>query len=596
MAVRRIEYTVGAEGIIPSVRQFGGVQSEHRATELVFNIEEVLWSKLKGLIAENEENAELRYRFDRYNGEGGVSRSESKILTESVNYQLDEWITRYGGTIKVVLVISLLKNDETEMELYSFPAVLQLKSLPVGTEKSGESYESMTTLTEAAKSAAESAKKYAEDVTDSMITNTEVNESGELIITYADGNQINVGRVKGDTGEKGDIGSQGPQGEKGDKGDIGEKGDRGEKGEKGDKGDKGEDGDITRLSGNTSYSNSVKATKSGTVIIADDVSPLEHSLNVRLTSDTITDFSGVSVTRKGINLFNPVENFEASNKVYVSLEDDVFTMSAPSAQVFINNAKTVVTPAGKYTITLFPLEDYSDFNAFIYFYNKDGGKTSISTGTIGVAFGTYSYTFTAYEDFILSIGGAYGHLYNGERKFRVMLEEGTVDNPKYSAFVEPQTVAANKYGTVKGLTSASPMTLYSDNADVIIHCEYNKDINSLLQKKFEFWQPNTEYKVGDVVIGSLHMGYYLVTNILVCKVAHLSGSEMMDTVTASDYWDFNPVNAYESSIAAADGTGNIIHETYATKEELNTVMGDIAIVLDDIIDIQIFLINGGDDE
>ena len=225
-------------------------------------------------------------------------------------------------------------------------------------------------------------------------------------------------------------------------------------------------------------SNSLKSTKSGAIITADDVSPLEHSLKVKLTSDTITDFSGVSVTRKGINLFNPVENFDASNKDYVSLEDDVFTMSAPSAQVFINNAKTVVMPAGKYTITLFPLEDYSDFNAFIYFYNKDGGKTSISTGTIGVAFGTYSYTFTAYEDFILSIGGAYGHLYNGERKFRVMLEEGTVDNPKYSAFVEPQTVAANKYGTVKGLTSASPMTLYSDNADVIIHCEYNKDINS----------------------------------------------------------------------------------------------------------------------
>lgn len=68
-------------------------------------------------------------------------------------------------------------------------------------------------------------------------------------------------------------------------------------------------------------------------------------------------------------------------------------MSTPQAQLYINTDKTVVTPAGKYTITLFPLEDYSDFNVFVYFYNKDGGETSVSTGTIGTAFGTYSYTF-----------------------------------------------------------------------------------------------------------------------------------------------------------------------------------------------------------
>lgn len=41
----------------------------------------------------------------------------------------------------------------------------------------------------------------------------------------------------------------------------------------------------------------LKGTKSGTTITLNDVSPIEHLLDIKLTSDTLTDFSSVEVAR-----------------------------------------------------------------------------------------------------------------------------------------------------------------------------------------------------------------------------------------------------------------------------------------------------------
>lgn len=159
MAIRKIEYTVTAEGISPATVQSGGVQGEHRATELVFKLTDGLYQSLEAL---KGDTGSLVYRIDGYNGEGGVHRSDVGELTQAVSYPLEEWLTRCGGIIKAVLVISLIENDTTEMELYSFPAVLRLKSLPDGADVDGENAESMSTLAQVAKSSAETAVQSAE--------------------------------------------------------------------------------------------------------------------------------------------------------------------------------------------------------------------------------------------------------------------------------------------------------------------------------------------------------------------------------------------------------------------------------------------------
>ena len=169
MAVRTVSYAVTANGITPATKQPGGVQGEHNATKLTFNIGSELWDSLQSHITGG---GELIYRIDGYDGEGSVGRSDTHTLTQNIDYLLEEWLTRSGGTIKAILVISLLDDDVTEMELYSFPAILQLKAMPnSGEDADTDLRESLSVLAQVAKNASESAVTSADSVhTDRLLT------------------------------------------------------------------------------------------------------------------------------------------------------------------------------------------------------------------------------------------------------------------------------------------------------------------------------------------------------------------------------------------------------------------------------------------
>lgn len=162
MSIREIKYTVKADGIDPAVKQFGGVQGDHRVSEVVFNIDSKLYESLEAVAL--DKSGQLIYRIDGYNGAGEVIRSDTnKLSSDKVGYLLEETITRYGGLIRVVLVISLMANDLTEMELYSFPVVLQLKNLPTGAETDEKNRESMSVLAQVAKEASAVASAAAKE-------------------------------------------------------------------------------------------------------------------------------------------------------------------------------------------------------------------------------------------------------------------------------------------------------------------------------------------------------------------------------------------------------------------------------------------------
>lgn len=156
MAIREITYTLSPSGISPAAEQFGGVQGDHRATKLTF--------KFNGdLIAALNACDNLRYRFDAYDGEGNVCQTEGELTSEnSLEYFLEERLTRAGGKIAVVLVCTQVNDSiETKLELYNFPALLRLKNKPHGNGETSENRESYTTLLESAKNAADSAKAAA---------------------------------------------------------------------------------------------------------------------------------------------------------------------------------------------------------------------------------------------------------------------------------------------------------------------------------------------------------------------------------------------------------------------------------------------------
>ena len=155
MAVRKFEFTVKEDGIAPATEQRAGIQSEHSATQLVFNIEDKLYSKL---LTEKGGNS-LVYRFDCYDSVGGTVRSDTKVLESSVaSFNIGENLTRHGGRAAVYLIISVYNSDDkTELELLSYPAKLRFENIPPAVSDNGEERESFSTLAEVAKNSAESA-------------------------------------------------------------------------------------------------------------------------------------------------------------------------------------------------------------------------------------------------------------------------------------------------------------------------------------------------------------------------------------------------------------------------------------------------------
>lgn len=155
MAVRKFEFTVKEDGITPATEQRAGIQSEHGATQLVFNIDDRLYSKL---LTEKGENS-LVYRFDCYDSVGGTVRSDTKTLESSaVNLDIGENLTRHGGKAAVYLIVSAYNSDDkTELELLSYPAKLRFENIPPAGSDNGEERESLSILAEAAKNAAERA-------------------------------------------------------------------------------------------------------------------------------------------------------------------------------------------------------------------------------------------------------------------------------------------------------------------------------------------------------------------------------------------------------------------------------------------------------
>ena len=87
-------------------------------------------------------------------------------------------------------------------------------------------------------------------------------------------------------------------------GPTGPKGEKGEQGIKGEKGDKGDTAEVDYNYLNTAHANALKAKSVGKTVVVNDVSPLEHNLDVKLKSDVLTDFSSVKVLRYGKNIYD----------------------------------------------------------------------------------------------------------------------------------------------------------------------------------------------------------------------------------------------------------------------------------------------------
>lgn len=345
MSIRTINYTVSVGGITPASQQFGGTQGDHNAVELKFTIDTELYNS----ITANTEGT-VYYRFDGYDGSGGMKSTEPAPLDDNVcTYGLEEWITRYGGKVQVYLVLTDI-TDTTEMELYSFPAVLNLKDRPDGHLADGGDYESISTLYEGAKASADKAEKAAtraEQVLDDIggaipdIDVTEVSDGVEITITSEEG--IETAKVY-----------------------------NGRDGADGKDGKDGEDVDYSLVA------NALQGTTTGmNAVVLKDISPLLHSVALKLSSKNLID--NRKVFSSG-NIYFGVKNYNQ----YITLPAGTYTFSVVTADGAGTNVYAIYAT------------DNSNINATY-------GGTSVSftlAKETNVKFKVYKGSYTSVDDII----------------------------------------------------------------------------------------------------------------------------------------------------------------------------------------------------
>lgn len=327
MSVRSLKFDVSA-ACEPQLneRVWGGMQYEDSATEFCFKPDAELLEKV---------GEDALFRID-FNGISGYDPSEN-LSADGEGYftrLLPYSMTRYGGEIEVVFVIS--KND---IEILSYPITVYLTAVQRDTVASQELYTNISSMEQSVKEMTESVENHTaetrqayEDVSVmhnelrsvyfSAVELIDAKESTEKLVQDINTSLAN-GEFKGDKGDKGDTGAVGPigpqgpkgiqgeRGEKGDKGDRGDQGIQGERGEKGDpftysdfteeqlsalKGEKGDTGDVSLPYANTTFSNALKGNKNGSVILIDDISPIEHTVGVKLISKNILPYPYLNKT------------------------------------------------------------------------------------------------------------------------------------------------------------------------------------------------------------------------------------------------------------------------------------------------------------
>ena len=198
---------------------------------------------------------------------------------------------------------------------------------------------------------------------------------------------------------------------------------------------------------------------------------LEKGITATAYTPYVPSVEGVTVSRCGKNLFMPeleIGGIAGSGANYNN-----------TAQIR-SSVYNPIVPASYYIFTTLP--DYFKISA-VFFYDKD--KTYISA--------SFNFTSRAID---LS---AYDVRYV---RFRIAKQDGTdmteedIELAKtafqieigdtateYEPYVEPVTSAADADGNVTGLISASPsMTLTSDTENVIIECEYNRDLMKVIEE------------------------------------------------------------------------------------------------------------------
>ena len=225
--------------------------------------------------------------------------------------------------------------------------------------------------------------------------------------------------------------------------------------------------------------NAITKEVSGEVVKADNVSPVEHEVDVWV---------------HGKNLFvNKKERSGSTNGL-------TFVMPQNTSSVIFNGTAsiensiafpdTITLKKGTYTASVIG----SVGSDRIYLRNTKTNEVLINhiTASAPRTF-TLNETAEVLANFVFKQGSSYDNT-----TINVQIEQGSTAT-EYTPYVDPSTVKVTRYGSdeldnpvtytpnsngnVDGVMSLSPnMTIMTDTEDVIVECEYIQDTNKVIEK------------------------------------------------------------------------------------------------------------------
>lgn len=220
-----------------------------------------------------------------------------------------------------------------------------------------------------------------------------------------------------------------------------------------------------------------EGTASGAIVSITDVSSAEHDVNVKLSSDTITDFSIVKLNVQGKNLFD--SGLEKLTTVkYIPVSTGVEATRTGWEMELIAGVT--------YTVKATPKES-SFTESYLYGCVTDKDDKVKKTTPLVANQQLQTHTFTAEDGWKLKLydGIAQNGLTDTKTmvsKFNIQLEIGEKATP-YEPHIQPVTYIPNADGTIEGVKSVCPnMTLLTNTEGVMIECAYKKDINPIFDK------------------------------------------------------------------------------------------------------------------
>lgn len=275
---------------------------------------------------------------------------------------------------------------------------------------------------------------------------------------------------KGDRGEQGIQGIQGIQGKKGDKGEKGDTGAQGIPGEKGEKGDKGDAGEVTREYANNTFASIIKNTALGETLNITDISPIEHTVEIKVRRKNLYNASlvgvydeaidGLKISASRARIYTPSKPL----KYFANLEvGKTYILTAIHSNpedggtyIYLTGSQTTWKFGESKTIT------QADLDNTMNFYKASTDKKPSATQEVTIT--------------------------------NIQIEEGKVAT-NYTPYVSDLTgvkvlAGGNEYtsnadSTVEGVTSIFPvMNILADTEGVIIDCEYNADTKKYIDNKF----------------------------------------------------------------------------------------------------------------